>query len=41
MIEGGSNPEGDPCEGKHWHGFMNFEKETVKIITDWIKNPQS
>ena len=41
MIEGGSNPEGDPCEGKHWHGFINFEKETVKIVTDWIKNPQS
>jgi hypothetical protein len=41
MIEGGSNPEGDPCEGKHWHGFVNFENETVIIITDWIKNPQS
>ncbi len=41
MIEGGSNPEGDPCEAKHWHGFINYEKETVKVITDWIKNPQS
>ena len=41
MIEGGSDPEGDPCEARHWHGFINFEKETVKIITDWIKNPQS
>ena len=41
MIEGGSNPEGDPCEAKHWHGFINFEKETVKLIADWIKNPQS
>jgi hypothetical protein len=41
MIEGGSDPEGDPCEGKHWHGFVNYEKETVRIITDWIKNPQS
>jgi hypothetical protein len=41
MIEGGSDPEGDPCEAKHWHGFINYEKETVKIITDWIKNPQS
>lgn len=39
MIEGGSNPEGDPCEAKHWHGFINYEKETVKAITDWIKNP--
>jgi len=41
MIEGGSDPEGDPCEAKHWHGFINYETETVKIITDWIKNPQS
>jgi len=41
MVEGGSDPEGDPCEARHWHGFINFEKETVKIIADWIKNPQS
>lgn len=41
MVEGGSDPEGDPCEAKHWHGFINHEKETVKLITDWIKNPQS
>lgn len=41
MIEGGSDPQGDPCEARHWHGFINFEKETIKIITDWIKNPQS
>jgi hypothetical protein len=41
MIEGGSDPEGDPCEAKHWHGFINYEKETVKIIADWIKNPQN
>lgn len=41
MIEGGSEPEGDPCEAKHWHGFINYEKETAKLITDWIKNPQN
>ncbi|MEN9888982.1 MAG: hypothetical protein RL559_1019 [Pseudomonadota bacterium] len=41
MVEGGSDPEGDPCEAKHWHGFINHEKETVKLITDWVKNPQS
>lgn len=39
MVEGGSDPVGDPCEGKHWHGFINYEKETVKSITDWIKKP--
>jgi len=41
MIEGGSDPQGEPCEAKHWHGFINYEKETVKRITDWIQNPQS
>lgn len=40
MVEGGSDPEGDPCEAKHWHGFIHYEKETVKLITDWVKNPQ-
>lgn len=41
MIEGGSDPEGDPCEARHWHGFINYEKQTVKIIADWIKSPQN
>jgi len=41
MIEGGANPEGDPCAAKHWHGFINYEKETVKLISDWIKKPLS
>lgn len=41
LVEGGSDPVGDPCEARHWHGFINYEKETVQRITDWIKNPQS
>lgn len=41
MIEGGSDPQGDPCAAKHWHGFINYEKETAKRITDWIKDPRS
>lgn len=41
MIEGGSDPQGDPCQAKHWHGFINYEKETVKTISDWIKQPSS
>lgn len=40
LVEGGSDPEGDPCEAKHWHGFIRYEKETVKLITDWIMNPR-
>ena len=41
MIEGGSGPEGDPCQGRHWHGFIGYEKETVKLITDWMLKPQA
>ncbi len=37
MIEGGSKAEGDPCRGTHWNGFVNYEKETVKAIADWIR----
>jgi hypothetical protein len=38
-VNGGYGPSGNPCEAKHWHGFINSEKETVKLIADWIKNP--
>lgn len=41
LIEGGSDPQGEPCEAKHWHGFINYEKETVQRITDWIHHPQN
>lgn len=41
MIEGGSQPKGNVCGGGHWHGFINFEKETVGMISNWIKNPQN
>jgi hypothetical protein len=36
MIEGGSDPHGNVCNAQHWHGFINYEDETVKLITDWI-----
>jgi hypothetical protein len=39
LVDGGSDPSGDPCGGQHWHGFPNYEKETVKIITAWVKSP--
>lgn len=41
MVDGGSDPEGDPCEARHWHGFIRYEKETVQQITDWMLKPQS
>ena len=39
MVNGGANPQGDPCEAQHYHGYIGMEKEAVGIITDWIKNP--
>jgi hypothetical protein len=39
LVDGGSAPQGDPCEAMHWHGYVNFEPQTVKLITDWIRNP--
>ena len=41
MVEGGSDPIGDPCEAQHWHGFINYEQETVRMISQWIKAPQN
>jgi pimeloyl-ACP methyl ester carboxylesterase len=40
MIEGGSDPTGDACGPMHWHGFINFEAETVRLIADWMKRPE-
>lgn len=40
MVDGGSDPSGDPCEASHWHGFIHHEAAVVKLIGDWIKAPQ-
>ena len=40
MVRGGANPQGDPCEALHWHGFIGMEKEAVNIIAGWIRNPR-
>lgn len=40
MVNGGANPEGDPCQALHWHGFIGMEKEAVDIISAWIRNPK-
>lgn len=39
MVNGGANPTGDACAGQHWHGFIGMEKESVDIISNWIKSP--
>ncbi len=39
LLSGGQNPTGDECEALHWHGFINFEAQASKVITDWVLNP--
>lgn len=41
MVDGGTNPSGDPCEAMHYHGFVGMEREAVAAITDWIKQPSN
>jgi hypothetical protein len=31
MVSGGENPIGDPCEARHFHGFIGIEKSTVEL----------
>ncbi len=40
LVDGGGNPSGPVCEPMHYHGYVGMEAEAVKLITDWIKNPQ-
>lgn len=41
MVNGGSNPTGDPCYEFHYHGFIGMEKEAVETIAAWIKKPSN
>jgi pimeloyl-ACP methyl ester carboxylesterase len=41
IVEGGGDPEGDPCEALHWHGFIGVEEQSVKDIAGWIAQPHS
>ncbi|MBI4194433.1 MAG: hypothetical protein HY526_05075 [Betaproteobacteria bacterium] len=36
-FTGGGPPRGNPCEARHYHGFIGIEDEVVKAIADWIK----
>jgi pimeloyl-ACP methyl ester carboxylesterase len=40
MLNGGANPEGEPCDSSHWHGFVGMERETVDRIVAWIRDPK-
>lgn len=41
MVNGGSNPTGNPCEALHWHGYIGMEGEAVDLISGWIRQPGS
>jgi len=40
LVNGGSNPSGNPCEAEHWHGYIGMESEAVELIANWIKQPR-
>ena len=40
VVDGGGDPVGDPCQARHWHGFIGMEERVVKDIADWIRRPQ-
>jgi pimeloyl-ACP methyl ester carboxylesterase len=37
LFDGGSTPEGDPCEPISRHGYIGIEPEVVAAIAAWIK----
>lgn len=37
VFSGGGPPRGNPCEARHYHGFIGIEDDVVKRIADWIK----
>jgi hypothetical protein len=39
MVQGGSDPTGDPCEPWHHHGFVGQEQLVVDTVSDWIRRP--
>lgn len=41
LAEGGSEPQGDPCEAFHRHGFIGMEGQAVEAIAAWIRAPRS
>lgn len=40
IVTGGENPQGDPCQAFHWHGFIGMETQAVNDIAAWIFSPQ-
>ncbi|WP_146186305.1 alpha/beta hydrolase [Limnohabitans sp. WS1] len=40
IVTGGENPQGDPCQAFHWHGFIGMETQAVNDIAAWIFSQQ-
>jgi pimeloyl-ACP methyl ester carboxylesterase len=40
LVDGGGGARGNPCEALHYHGYIGMEAEAVKLITEFVKNPQ-
>lgn len=38
-VTGGSGPTGNPCESRHYHGFIGMEEQAVSDLVAWITNP--
>lgn len=39
LVDGGSNPTGDPCQALHHHGYIGMEAEAVAQMASWIRQP--
>jgi len=39
LLDGGSDPSGDPCGPVHWHGFPNMEPQAIATILGWMARP--
>lgn len=41
IVDGGSQPTGDPCGALHYHGYIGMERQVVDLISAWIKAPSA
>jgi pimeloyl-ACP methyl ester carboxylesterase len=39
VVDGGSPPQSDACEGASEHGFLGIETQVIDRIAVWIKGP--
>ena len=40
LVDGGGDPSGPVCEPMHYHGYIGMEREAVKAIAGWIRDPR-